>query len=175
MGFHHVALATKDTKANHEFYTGAMGFPLVKIVALPTPDDGWAKHFFYETGNGELIAFWELHDQTISPDFSPAISTGLGLPVWTNHIAFSAADLADLGKRRDRWLENGHDVMEADHHWCRSIYTQDPNGIMVEFCVTTREFTDEDTNDAEARLWDDNPSFDEAAVITIYRAPKEGP
>jgi hypothetical protein len=26
---------------------------------------------------------------------------------------------------------------EIDHGWCRSLYTVDPNGIMVEFCVTT--------------------------------------
>ena len=28
MGFHHVALATRDAKANHDFYTQAMGFRL---------------------------------------------------------------------------------------------------------------------------------------------------
>ena len=170
MGFHHVAIATKETKANHEFYTSAMGFELVKVVALPTPTGGWAKHFFYETGEQELIAFWELHDETIDPDFSPAISTGLGLPVWSNHIAFAAGDLDDLAARRKRWLANGHDVMEADHHWCRSIYTQDPNGIMVEFCVNTRPFNDEDRRDAEERLMDPKPAFDEDAVITMHRA-----
>ena len=60
--------------------------------------------------------------------------------------------------------------MEANHHFCGSIYTQDPNGIMVEFCVNTRDFTEEDRKDAEQRLWDPNPSFDEDAVITIHRA-----
>jgi hypothetical protein len=28
-------------------------------------------------------------------------------------------------------------IMQIDHGWCTSIYTLDPNGIMVEFCVTT--------------------------------------
>lgn len=170
MGFHHVAIATKDTKANHEFYTNAMGFDLAKIVALPTPTGGWSKHFFYETGRHELIAFWELHDPSVDPDFSPAIATGLGLPIWSNHIAFAAKDLDDLAARRDRWLEHGHDVMEADHHFCRSVYTTDPNGILVEFCVNTREFTEEDKRDAEERLLDPSPSFDEDAVITIHKA-----
>jgi catechol 2,3-dioxygenase-like lactoylglutathione lyase family enzyme len=31
MGFHHLAIATKDVKATHGFYTGAMGFELVKV------------------------------------------------------------------------------------------------------------------------------------------------
>ena len=171
MPFHHLALATRDTKANHEFYTSAMGFELVKIVALPTPQgDGFSKHFFYDTGGGELMAFWEFHDDSIPADFSPAISTGLGLPIWTNHVAFAASDLDDLAAKRDRWLDQGHDVMEADHHWCRSIYTQDPNGILVEFSINTREFDDADRKDAQDRLWDPQPSFDEDAVITIHKA-----
>ena len=63
MGFHHVALATRDTAATHAFYTEVMGFRLAKVVASPTPDDtGWSKHFFYDTGSKGMIAFWELHD-----------------------------------------------------------------------------------------------------------------
>jgi len=173
MAFHHVALATKDTKLNHEFYTNAMGFELTKIVTGPTPEGGWSKHFFYDTGNDELIAFWELHDDSIDPDFSPAIAGGLGLPLWTNHIAFAASDLDDLAARRDRWLENGHDVMEADHDWCWSVYTTDPNGILVEFCVNTRAFTDQDRAEAQERLLDPKPPFDVAAKITMHRAKKD--
>ena len=36
MGFHHVALATRDLAATHAFYTEAMGFELVKAVVAPT-------------------------------------------------------------------------------------------------------------------------------------------
>ncbi len=28
-------------------------------------------------------------------------------------------------------------MREIDHGWCKSLYLVDPNGIMVEFCVTT--------------------------------------
>ena len=35
MGFHHLALATRDIKATHEFYTAAMGFELVKVAVGP--------------------------------------------------------------------------------------------------------------------------------------------
>jgi catechol 2,3-dioxygenase-like lactoylglutathione lyase family enzyme len=31
MGVHHMAFATKDAKATHDFYTAAMGFELVKV------------------------------------------------------------------------------------------------------------------------------------------------
>jgi hypothetical protein len=46
------------------------------------------------------------------------------------------------------WLAGGHDVMEIDHNWCTSIYTMDPNGTMVEYCVTTGVFTEEDRETA---------------------------
>ena len=35
MGFHHVALATKDLAATHKFYTEVMGFSLVKTIIQP--------------------------------------------------------------------------------------------------------------------------------------------
>src|SRR5215468_11723354 len=44
MGFHHVAIATRDLAATHRFYTEAMGFELAKVVAGKSPEGGWAKH-----------------------------------------------------------------------------------------------------------------------------------
>src|SRR4051794_2569964 len=103
MAYHHIALATRDLEATHRFYTDVMGFELKKAVVAPTPSGkGYAKHVFYDTGDGTLIAFWDLHDETI-PDFDPAISTGAGLPEWVNHIAFGA-ELDDLQDIIDRWL-----------------------------------------------------------------------
>ena len=117
-----------------------------------------------------MIAFWDLHDPDLADDWSPAISTGLGLPVWSNHIAFHAQDLDDLAKRRTRWLDHGVDVMEIDHGWCTSIYAQDPNGIMVEFCVTTRAFTAGDHAEALRRLASDQPELGDPPPTRIYRA-----
>ena len=50
LGFHHVAVATRDLESSHRFYTEAMGFELVKVVTGKTPEGGWSKHAFYETG-----------------------------------------------------------------------------------------------------------------------------
>ena len=32
----------------------------------------------------------------------------------------------------------------VDHEWCRSIYFRDPNGLLLEFCTTVREFNADD-------------------------------
>ncbi len=169
MGFHHLALATRDIKATHEFYTAAMGFELVKVAVGPAGKRGFAKHLFYDTGNGELIAFWDLHDPDFTEDWSPAIATGLGLPPWTNHVAFQAVDRADIDRRRERWLAHGVDVMEVDHGWCLSIYATDPNGILVEFCTTTQaDYADR--AEAERRLAEPAPPLDPKPPTRVFRA-----
>jgi catechol 2,3-dioxygenase-like lactoylglutathione lyase family enzyme len=168
MAFHHLAIATRDIDATHAFYSDAMGFDLVKANVGPT-EKGWAKHLFYDTGGHGLIAFWDLHDESVPDTWSPAISTGLGLPMWTNHIAFDAADLDDLASRRQRWLDHGHTVSEIDHGWCTSIYTVDPNGILVEFCTTTAAFTPDDRIRALDVLRAGSPDVEAMPEAKIYR------
>ena len=159
MGIHHIAFATKDAKANHEFYTRAMGFELVKVEVARSAT-GFMKHLFYSTGSDReaMIAFWDIQDSAVGEDWSTDISRGVGLPRGLNHLAFSASDLDDIARRRDRWLAFGRDVAEIDHGWCTSIYTEDPNGIMVEFCVLTKDFTDADKKAALELLADSNPT-----------------
>jgi catechol 2,3-dioxygenase-like lactoylglutathione lyase family enzyme len=170
MGFHHLAIATRDIAATHIFYTEGMGFRLEKVVAGKTSTGGWAKHLFYDTGGNGLIAFWDLHDGSLPADWSPAIGEGLGLPDWTNHIAFHAETLEEIEANKQRWLAHGHDVAEIDHGWCTSIYTKDPNGILVEWCVTTREFTAADREEALRLLRDPNPVLESSPRMTIFRA-----
>ena len=167
MGFHHIAIATRDLEATHRFYTEAMGFELVKVVVAPTESKaGWAKHAFYDTGGHGLIAFWDLHDDTL-PDFDPAISTGLGLPTWVNHIAFEASQ-DQLEGLVARWNDCGVDVVEVDHGFCRSIYAVDPNGVMVEWCADTRPLNDQDRREALAALADPEPPLEAAPAPSFH-------
>ena len=169
--------------ATHRFYTEACGFELVKGVVGPTEGGvGWAKHLFYDTGetasvaNGQrsLIAFWELHDERMDGK-DTAISTGLGFEVWVNHLAFSADSLDDLEAKRERWLDSGHDVMQMDHGFCVSVYTMDPNGILVEYCVDTAPYTAEDKAHALAVLQDANPSLEPMKEPQFFEARKRQP
>jgi catechol 2,3-dioxygenase-like lactoylglutathione lyase family enzyme len=151
MPFHHVAIAAKDLEATHHFYEDVMGFHLVRVEAQPFLEDGWARHLFYDTGNGEMFAIWDLHSPSLGEiDF--AISAGLGLPTFVNHIAFASPDLDDLDVKKDNWLAHGYDVVRINHGWCTSIYANDPSGTMVEFCCTTRTFTADDHREARDLL-----------------------
>ena len=178
MGFHHVALATRDTAATHRFYTEVMGFELVKVNVGPTPGEhgGWSKHYFYDTSgalggsadNG-MIAFWEIHDTEIGTDFPVDINAAAGLPWWVNHIALDAPTREHLDAHRERWQAHGHTVLEVDHDFCVSIYIKDPNGNMVEFCHTVRDFTPDERSQATAILADPSPQHEpHQARFTVH-------
>jgi catechol 2,3-dioxygenase-like lactoylglutathione lyase family enzyme len=170
MAFHHVAVAAGDMPSIDAFYREASGFDLVKVEIAPSPEGGWAKHFFYDTGNGELMAFWELHMDSLGDDYKTALSTDMGMPPWVNHIAFRAESREDLDRKRQRWVDNGYDTLEIDHNWCISIYTLDPNGTMMEFCLSTEEFSEADSEIARNAIWSDNVESSEPPNFKNFKA-----
>ena len=140
MAFHHVAYATQDVEATTHFYEGLMGFPLVhtEITAFGT---SWLRHVFYDTGGGECIAFFELHEVGEQPGWTTDLSDTVGLPVWVNHAAFRATAEQQETVRARMDAAGIAPLMEQDHGWCHSLYYLDPNKVMVELCRDTPGFT----------------------------------
>jgi catechol 2,3-dioxygenase-like lactoylglutathione lyase family enzyme len=159
---HHIALATKDIRISHHFYTNAMGFRLVKVVKRKAPGGGWTKHVFYDMGDGSLFALWDLRGlegNVLDPaSWRAALSSGLGLPSWVNHIAFEAQGEEDFERHRKLWLNHGYHVSEVDHEFIRSIYTLDPDGTMVEWTYRLRPLAAADWSEAAELLADDSPA-----------------
>ena len=62
-------------------------------------------------------------------------------------------------------------MAELDHRWCVSVYTVDPNGILVEFCTTTKALTDDDRKDAERLFADPQPPVMPPPDAKFFRAP----
>lgn len=173
MGYHHLALAARDMKAIHAFYEGIMGFELVKVEVGPAPEGGWAKHFFYRMeDDSKFIAFWEMHDIPGTEGFETNLSKAAGVPDHINHISFDVKDRADLDRRRQQWLDAGLDVLEIDHNWCHSVYTKDPNGNFVEFCLTTGSFSAADREAALAALTAEKPDFSKPPANVQFHKPK---
>ena len=154
MAYHHLALATADINATHAFYEGIMGFELVKVEVAPVIGGGWGKHFFYriDGNDSRFIAFWELNDTPNLDAHEYNLNKAANLPDGTNHFSFEVSSAEELQAARDRWNGAGLDVLEIDHNWCHSVYTRDPDGNMVEYCLTTGTFTDEDRDHALAML-----------------------
>ena len=150
---HHVAYTTRDPEATYDFYANKLGMPLLR-TENHLHEGGYFRHFFFHIGNGEALAFFAVDNVGEEPDFRTDISTGMGLPVWANHVAFRLDSLEELEAKTKELHEKGiENITRIDHGWCTSIYTNDPNGIMVEYCVTTdAEQFGEQTEEEALRL-----------------------
>jgi catechol 2,3-dioxygenase-like lactoylglutathione lyase family enzyme len=158
MSFHHVAITTKDLPATHRFYSEAVGFVLAKVDVLDNPFGGWMRHAMYDTGDGSLLAVIEFNDDSMG-EYRTDLSTGLGLPSFANHIAFSAHDVDDLERLRRRVLEHGHGCVVMDHDYTISLYIDDPNGIVIEFSTWVRPMlTEENRRRAQDLIHAETPA-----------------
>jgi catechol 2,3-dioxygenase-like lactoylglutathione lyase family enzyme len=147
-GMHHVGVATGDYDATVDFYTRVMDWEIAWQEIWAT-DDGVEilRHVFFDTGAGELFAFMcPTPAMKEMPSSWPTdINSGLGVEPNVYHFAFWADSVEELEERQAELRSRGAVVTEVnDHGWCSSIYFRDPNGLMLEYCATTRELTADD-------------------------------
>ncbi len=149
---HHVAYATRDPEATCDFYTRKLGMKLLR-TENHRQGDGYFRHFFFDMGQGECLAFFAVRNVGEEPEYRTEISVGNGLPVWVNHLAFALDTLDELELMKKRLQNRGVEEMAlVDHGWATSLYLMDPNGIMVEFCVTTDAASFAQTEEEALRL-----------------------
>ncbi len=150
-GINHLALVCKDMARTVDFYTNVLGIPLIKTLDLP---GGMGQHFFFDIGNGNLLAFFWFPE---SPPAAPGIAAPGDQGLVTahgsmNHVAFDVAP-EKIEEYRAKLVAKGIAVTELVDHdesetqvakkmhpgvWIRSIYFKDPDGILLEFASLTR-------------------------------------
>src|SRR5687768_9280033 len=126
-GINHLALITDDMDATVRFYHGVLGAQLVHTIG--TPD---FRHYFFEFGPQQTVAFFEYRDVELETFAKPA---GVPDPRATqfDHLSFNLPDEHALESLRRRLKEHGCEVTDVvDHQVMRSIYFTDPNGIALE-------------------------------------------
>jgi catechol 2,3-dioxygenase-like lactoylglutathione lyase family enzyme len=145
-GFSHVGLSTHDLDATREFYEGVLGFKAVRCDELSVAEGGQIRHVFFDTGDGQLMAFMEPRGVPgIPDDYDAGINAGLGVPSVFYHFAFEAGSVAGLEDKRRELKGKGVDVTDVvDHEWAKSIYFKDPNGVQLEYCCYTRALNEDD-------------------------------
>jgi catechol 2,3-dioxygenase-like lactoylglutathione lyase family enzyme len=126
-GVNHLALITQDMDATVRFYVGVLGMRLVATIGTPE-----FRHYFFELGQGNTIAFFEYADAPSQPFSKPA-----GIPdaraAQFDHVAFDLVDEEALEDLRTSLREAGADITRVvDHGFLRSVYFTDPNGIALE-------------------------------------------
>ena len=62
---HHVALLSSDVETTVGFYQDVLGFPLTEM--FENRDYGGSTHFFFDIGNGNALAFFDLPGLDLGP------------------------------------------------------------------------------------------------------------
>ena len=147
-GAHHLGLATYDYDGIVEFYTRVLGWAIAWQEVMSGPDGTvHMKHVFFDTGDGSYVSF--MCPTADMPNFptkwATDINSGLGVMNGAYHFAFWAESVEELEQQQARLREHNHPVTEIiDHGWAKSIYFRAPDGLQLEFSVTTRKLTEDD-------------------------------
>src|SRR6516162_8122942 len=64
-GIHHTALLSSDVERTIRFYQGILEFPLTEIIE--NRDYQGSNHFFFDVGNGNLLAFFDFPGLDLGP------------------------------------------------------------------------------------------------------------
>jgi glyoxylase I family protein len=136
---HHTAYVTRDQAATRAFYEDILGFPLLATWAEADELFGAVRtycHTFFGLADGSALAFFQFADEEDEKLFAPELA-----PSPFRHIAMKVdADAQSEMERRlqeANWKPEGTYVLE--HGYCRSLYTEDPNGMLLEFTVDVPE------------------------------------
>jgi catechol 2,3-dioxygenase-like lactoylglutathione lyase family enzyme len=117
-GLHHFAVVCSDVEQTVKFYQELLGFPLTEI--FENRDYKGSNHFFFDIGNGNLLAFFDFPGLDVGP--YAEVLGGL------HHIAISV-EPEKWQRLRDRLDEAGVDYLSESGS---SIYFTDPDGARVE-------------------------------------------
>ena len=131
----HFAWRCRDAEETRHFYEDILGLPLVHVIRqdrVPSTQELCPHaHIFFRMTDGSCVAFFDLGD---NQNAAPSPNT----PEWVNHLALRVGSLAELEAAQARLIAAGIDVLgPTDHHFIKSIYFFDPNGIRLELTTPT--------------------------------------
>ncbi len=117
-GLHHTALISSDVERTVRFYQDVLGFPLTELIE--NRDYPGSSHFFFDIGNGNLLAFFDFPGLDLGP--YAEVLGGL------HHVAISV-EPTRWREIVDRFEEVG---LEHAIHSEVSVYFTDPDGARIE-------------------------------------------
>jgi catechol 2,3-dioxygenase-like lactoylglutathione lyase family enzyme len=117
-GLHHMALLSSDVERTIRFYQELLEFPLTEIIE--NRDYAGSNHFFFDIGNGNLLAFFDFPGLDLGP--YAEVLGGL------HHVALSV-DPATWERLRNK-LDAAGVAYQTESG--SSIYLRDPDGARLE-------------------------------------------
>jgi len=117
-GIHHAALVCSDVEQTIRFYQGLLEFPLTELFG--NRDYQGSTHFFFDVGNGNLLAFFDFPGLDLEP-YRETLGN-------VNHVAISVT------KEKWDYLRGKLDAAGVEYQLASgtSIYFRDPDGVRLE-------------------------------------------
>ena len=117
-GLHHTALISSDVERTVRFYQDVLEFPLTELIE--NRDYAGSSHFFFDIGNGNLLAFFDFPGLDVGP--YAEVLGGL------HHMAISV-EPSRWDELRGRLTDAG---VQFEVHSEVSMYFRDPDGARIE-------------------------------------------
>ena len=128
-GMHHITAISSDIQRTHAFYSDLLGMRRVKLTT--NFDDPTSAHWYWGVGEGQpgtILTYFER-----DPRREPRVRMGSGQ---THHFALAVKDDQTQLEWREKLLQAGLRVSAVmDRVYFKSIYTNDPDGHIVELAT----------------------------------------
>ena len=146
-GMHHITAISSDIQRTHAFWSDLLGMRRVKMTS--NFDDPTSAHWYWGVKDGRpgtVITYFERR-----PDKERRARMGAGQ---THHFALAVPDEETQLQWRDKLIQAGLRVSPVmDRVYFKSIYTNDPDGHIVELATAGPGFAvDEDANELGTQL-----------------------
>jgi catechol 2,3-dioxygenase-like lactoylglutathione lyase family enzyme len=131
IGTDHMTVMGGDAASTIAFYRDLLGMPLV--LEQPNLDAPELTHLFFDTGDGRILTFFVGENRQPRPFRGPGN---------VHHLAFSIAPEA-FEETKSALDAGDYGFNEFDRGAFHSLYTQDPNGLVVELVVEKYDVPDD--------------------------------
>ncbi len=132
---HHTAYVTKDQEKTRQFYEEVIGLPLTATWCETDMLFGKERtyvHTFYGIGDGGALAFFQFANAADQAEFGPQDTA---IAVSSHCLAVDAQTQAGIEARIAKAGIKPPDTYVLEHGYCRSVYVNDPNGLILEFTL----------------------------------------
>lgn len=152
---HHTAFVSSDLERTRQFYEDVIGLPLLATWCESDELFGAERtycHLFFGLADGSALAFFQFARPEDQALFGPRLPE---TPF--HHVALKVdGDLQAAIEKRLRAAGYAEpQIYVLEHGYCRSLYANDPDGMIVEFTVDHRNVEAINAtrrNDAHAEL-----------------------
>ncbi len=136
---HHTAYVVTDLERTRAFYEDLIGLPLAATWCEADVLFGKERvycHCFFELADKSALAFFQFASPDDQAEFGPALTSS---PF--RHIALhvDAATQAQVGERLAAAGITAPQTYVLEHGYCRSLYVNDPDGMIVELTCDAPE------------------------------------